>query len=760
MKPDPRSAEWQKSALVAVIVQEQEADLVREDSLAYLIECVLAAAEEPRSAHDLRKEIEDSFRLAYPQLRVNKALELLSHREAIKEIRDDQSVRYLLAPNRAAHVAAQRKATEEFIRRVMDEWLAGVRRKNAQLTDEESALLVSDAQEYLGAVVRHYGSVRAVLLGAAPAQVPLVYPDPQKLLDRSWGGRSPELREVAREALTEFFESPTELRGNYLDAVFENCAELTFQYVEERGGSPFGLQPSQQLILLDTNVVLGLLGYDARRQQLALAVVQASRSMGIPIAVTSRTKQEFLGLLGVADDLYRALGGPPRPRPADAGVVAGPGIDNPFIQAFLEAVAKGSQDSWSQFCARARQVAEALTPHGVKAVSLNAPQVAEPRKTQLADLVRKFASAKTWQTCDHDRFHYLAVRHRRAATSPWGCWFITFDTSLPLFDYEARLAEEESGFAFCMSPECWTAWLQKTTPAYARGSAGTAVGTLAFSLPFHRAESNAGAIVRLLAVTQGWDGSPDLIKRVATDAWLHEEARKAFGEGDKDRVGAIDNALASALRRAEERLQRERAADAARLGEELQRLREHIARLETEREREKEASVAREREREADRQRLAEQSAAAQDAARRAEAAEQARRREEARARTAESRQRAWTYGLASVTLSSLLAAFAVATQWPMWLFSVCTVPVALVAVRFLWHRALVLGLLTGVIVFVFPLIAILWLAFWSHLPPQQEQLWLNRISASFAVIQAAAAVAALVLARDWLAALLGPRGQ
>jgi hypothetical protein len=446
----------------------------------------------------------------------------------------------------------------------MDEWVAGVRTKHPQLTDGDVKRLVGDVKAYMGHWVKHYGSVKAAVLGTSGDVRPIPLPDPAQMVSERSPGLTPELRSVAVEALMGFFSAPTDLRMRYLDRYFESHAELCLQYIAEAEDvSPLGTDLEAYLLLLDTNVVLGLLGH---HDEAAVATIRTmattSRTLGMAVAVSVHTVQEFMALLDDADALYRSVQGPDRVSREAAAAAISRELDNVLINSFLRSCARGEHETWSKFCARHRQLAKLLKSYGVLVVDIPVPDVGRSRLDALDSLVGRFAPGKPSVVRRHDTVHYLLVRKWRLeeVPNPWSCWFISLDSSLPFFDYEARKQEVDPGVAFCMSPECWLTWLRKTTPARLTSADMSGIGALAFSLPFHRPRPNAAVMVRLIAAVKDWQGQEpaDLILAVAAEEWLHEEARKAYAK--RGPYGSVVADMDAKLTEAVTKVSRERSA--------------------------------------------------------------------------------------------------------------------------------------------------------------------------------------------------------
>jgi hypothetical protein len=736
-----RSAEWQKSALVAAILSEETADSLRRDSLSYLLERSLTITDEPRTSQDIQKDIQDTFGLSYPLFRIQNALDLLIEKGNVSKIKGATELQYQLTADRIRQVRTQLKSNEQFINKVLDEWIAGIRSKSPEISESDIQSLINDVQEYLSALLAHYGSVRSGLMAEVTAQTPLVKtPDPDVLLGAKWQNRPEETREFARIALRDFFLSPTLLRSQYLDALFQGHAELSFQYIETTaGGSPFGIEQSEQLILLDTNVILPLLGYQKKTESLVTSVVNDSLSLGITAAITTQTKEEFLCLLDVADQLYRQMCGPARPRPAAAEAATQQEVDSVFIDSFLRDISRGKSITWSQFCARARKVSELLLEKGVKTLEMDTAEVSIDRKNELDTLVSKYARFKSTATRRHDWLQYLIVRNWRKDLSQWACWFISFDASLPMFDYEARQTEVESHLAFCMSPQCWATWLRKTTPARLVSNNSSGIGTLAFQLPFYRPESNAAAIVRLLGATQEQDDPERLILAVAADGMLHEEARKAYRDNSTDAV-AIDTALISAVERTGQHVNVR-----AQLEKSLSNLHEKF--------REQQAKHATESKAYEDRLAQLETKAvkyksAAEDANRRALEAEEVKVKAEEKEKRALWQKRISLYLASAITVSLSLLVFCVALRWSSLLLPYCLLPLSAMLLYFVARRSKPLFWISVSLLLVFLLIPGGWLVFrqLAHLPQSAEQLWHSRISSICQILTAIIAVATLVV--------------
>jgi predicted nucleic acid-binding protein len=743
MASEPDAQKRDRSALLAVILREEQSDEIRREALSYLLECELARRDEPSTAVDLRSGVLESLHLEYPEVRIRDALENLVRQGRASPHRDGAEVRYVIPSRTREALLAQLQRNADFFESVIAEWLESVRRKHPSIAAQEERILVEDVKHYLREWVEHQYGLKMAMLRPAAQPSWITVPSPDKTLGERWDGRSPELQAITRDALSEFFESPSRSREEYLQRLFENYIELLFQYIEGADdGSPLGVEHTEQLVLLDTNVVLAVLGYDLERQAVAEAMLEASQSVRATVAVSTRTQQEFIHLLDGADRLYRSMNGPESVRPEDAAAATTRKIDNVFIDAFLRQLANGSRETWGGFCSRARRVGDLLRERGVLLDSFAALSVDRERFAELVHLVGKLSPSKGPGTQEHDAHHYLVIRKWRLdVENPWASWFITFDRSLPFFDYEARETEKDQGIAFCMAPECWRTWLRNTAPARVPPGLVRGTAAIAFPLPFERPETNGAVIVRLLGTVRDSEDSADILLKAASSELLRREAIKA---GDREQLAVeVDSRLTEVLTTIGEQLSGQRKADIQALVHQLSV---------------KDAELsARDAEVEAAQQEAARQAALASEAAeaeriRKQQEEEEKKRGEQAKKLEAEktrqledrlrSKSRQTAVAIA-FGMSAAAFAFHFAFDWPDHLLALWALPCLVVVTYFLWKTrptlawvAMLVLAVTIVAPFILPRISLL------QMSAEEELLWWSRISTG---IQAAVLLLGIV---------------
>ncbi len=526
----------------------------------------------------------------------------------------------------------RRSEFEQLAATAQQEWRASLIGAEPTVSDMDLDTLVEDLERLIGLMVAYHGAEAAVILLPDEPRSGVLK---ETLHDRleSLPERSPKLTELRRDGLVQFFSAPTEAQQHYLADRLDHGFFATVGTLRPSAAVALRDELDGQRLYLDTNILISVLGLSGRRVgEPARRLVELTQGLGVQLAVTSRTLEEFQhSLKNTRSELEENL-----PDRRFAGILkdvarrtGGVSLAEGYLESYES---RGSTIAdWFRRAAIVEPKLEELeipiVDDGLTAVLKNEQERTQQYMTMLdREIVSRGARSRSNPTLEHDAVHRLLVErlrgksHRHFVTA--GYWFLTEDKVLPDFGHMALEGERRPKIPFCISASAWAQIARCFTP---RTEHYDQMVTDLLASPYVRFGRNRSlgeiqaVVARISTLVE--DASPAVVAAFAVDETLEAVAR-ATEQSEKDEVliheyEKQEDRLAKKLEAMEQRLQamearvvesqgdedRTVAALRGQLAEMNRQLKDTSAELGLERSRGAESTAKAEAERDAERQR-------------------------------------------------------------------------------------------------------------------------------------------------------------
>ncbi len=416
---------------------------------------------------ELRRRFHDLFGVEIEQ---DEVLHWLEQLERDGSVRRNSTIS--ISDRTRESLESRRVEFEALTSTAVEEWCASLLRLDPHIADADMEALWEDLNQLIGVMVSYHGAEAALIL----------YPEEPRsealrdtlsnqlnvLIER--GKRLDELR---REALRQFFSSPTESQRRYLANRLDHGFFATVGTLRPSAAGVMREELSGHRLYLDTNFLIPALGVAGKRVGTpARRLLELTQRLGVEVAVTSRTLDEYQhSLQNSRDDISKNL-----PRRRFAGVLRNQarrtgGIS--LTEGYLESYElKGSTvDDWFR---RAGLVEPKLEELGIALVDDELTAV--ERESRRIDDYIKLLDREAWRwrkqrdelPMEHDVIHRLLIEKLRGG-EPQNFrsakqWFLTEDKLLPHFGLLAIPGEKRPRVPYCMSGSAWAQIARCFTP--------------------------------------------------------------------------------------------------------------------------------------------------------------------------------------------------------------------------------------------------------------------------------------------------------
>lgn len=204
---------------------------------------------------------------------------------------------------------------------------------------------------------------------------------------------------------------------------------------------------SKKRIILDTNVIISLLVSYSGNHSVTNNLISILSDIGIDIVYTTKTINEYIGVLEKANALYRKL--------ANVRLDVLKKVNNLFIKAFIAEQISNPGLTWHGYYLSHRQIEKNLSKYNIHTLNVD-----KYEENILADdefyniiidhVTKESIMNKRYKVAEHDAFHMILIREMRKEEiidimGP-NNWFLTYDRTL--INVDNKINEEIGTFEY------------------------------------------------------------------------------------------------------------------------------------------------------------------------------------------------------------------------------------------------------------------------------------------------------------------------
>jgi hypothetical protein len=452
----------------------------------------------------------------------------------------------VLAATVADGLLRRRRQFEQVSAQAMQEWRVSLIMIEPSLTDQELQELVADLERLVAHVVGYHGA-EAVLILYPEEERSSALRETLRAKVQGLPTRGSKLDEIRRRGLAQFFSAPTEAQRHYLADRLDFGFFATVGTLGPEAARAIKEELSGQRLYLDTNMLIAGLGLAGRNvNESTRRLLTQSQELGLELAVTSCTLNEFRHSISRAEDQVTSRGLPGRRYAPVLARVARELGGVSLTEGYYENYAKhgASPREWFR---RAGLLVDELGNRGIRLIDdglLRVERNEEGRVNDYVVLLNREAAFRGRRPRDdapmeHDAVHRVLIErlrgdgHRGFGSAQY--WFLTQDKILPRFGQLALEGEQAPAVPFCISSAAWTQIVRSFTP---RTQDYDQMITDLLASPYLRFGQardlrEVQSVVSRISVLLGDEGSPTVVASFVNDETL-EAAAKASDQTEED----------------------------------------------------------------------------------------------------------------------------------------------------------------------------------------------------------------------------------
>jgi predicted nucleic acid-binding protein len=308
---------------------------------------------------------------------------------------------------------------------------------------------------------------------------------------------------ILKKSFVEFINSSTGEFKEYLLNAYQNLTCLKILNLDPLGQNLQWTEFSGKLVLLDTNTLLAAISRGSGLHTFVVETLQLTKDIGVKLAITDWTLEEYLAVLKRADGRYSKLNVPAKLLEK---------VEDMFISSFAFEQKKSPNLKWTEYYAKMQNPIEVLTKLSIDKLAIEKEIKELPFFSDIVEEVnncwfKRNGYFKTSNVASHDAYHLILVKtlrekdERKTFLGP-NFWFLSLDNSLEEVNLELnRKGEFQNKIPASTSADLW---LETITPFLSTALRERGAGeVLADVLKSQFATIPKGISPRILAEIQG-----------------------------------------------------------------------------------------------------------------------------------------------------------------------------------------------------------------------------------------------------------------
>jgi len=497
---------------------------------------------EPHSLLDIKGSLRRLFNLDFEKEEIEGAIERLKKKKTV--ISPLQDV-YSLDIKVYSELEKSLKDSKDFEQKIIEEWLEEIERKYFGLSKDDLKLLERDLRIYLTKIFLRHGAECVALIYAGKKEAESFVTELKDDIFTFLPPRPSKLHKIRIIELPNFFKNASNERKRYIAQLLDSTFIIHMLHIDKNCSALIQRQFKDYKLYLDTNFIYRLLGLQGPTlQRAAKRAVKIAQELGFVLIVSTRTIQEWDESLKWATERLKKY--PLLPDFTKIG--AEYTTEEDFTTAYWREYTK-SGISIDDFFAIYQHIEDILKEYNIKIRDTLCDRI--KKDLQLQKEIEKLDLAtgylKSLKVAEHDAFHRLLILRLRGKIPPktfidTKVWFLTCDTSLPVYDRFAR--KGLGGVPFCILSN---QWIQVMRPFLPRTVDFDEIFADLLISPYFKTYGSLPSDVaqKILArISQFKSHSPELAIKILTDRHLTEQLSQT--EEEEEAIELIDSATAKA----------------------------------------------------------------------------------------------------------------------------------------------------------------------------------------------------------------------
>lgn len=428
-----------REALIRIsqFVVKKESEALAKDCHRGLVKTILfGCGNRGLSIPEISNEIAEQMGLeGFPYSTIETAIKSPEGKEEIYA-KDDKYFLENSAYEQIAKTVAERQKTIDNFESVIREKTNAV--SQAQATDGKmAALAVRTTYEFLGS---WFGSESSFIANSLKTRKQIiVHSFPDNVLEETLKNiKDKNARRIIHDVITEIFQDLKTDVGRLIFEILQNYLHLELLNIDPECRYLQEVAFSNKTLVLDTNILMNLFLSTAKNHDGINETISIARDLGVKLAFTRRTEQEWLSTLENTNAKYKSVNSQ---RPSLL-----PSLNDDFIRSYFKDKTSDSSLTWESYYLQMRQIKSMAAREGIQFWYKKEFTLAKlPNKEYLEQLrgrvygcanIRGYPKSKS--VAEHDAYHLLLVRKLREEIPPDmlgpSCWFLTLDSSLHCTD--------------------------------------------------------------------------------------------------------------------------------------------------------------------------------------------------------------------------------------------------------------------------------------------------------------------------------------
>jgi hypothetical protein len=396
----------------------------------------------------------DTFLEALRHLTINGEIKCATPESDVYET----EIKYYLEPKTKAELVHSYTGQVAFEKKIIEDWLSGVKNRNKDLSPSDLEALLSDLEAFSYRLYSQHSieSVSLLLGDRADYKHLLSKMDTNSLVD-ILPERSLQLKNIRRHELPNFFQDADDHRKLYISQKLNSMFMLHILKLQRKDAEELKKLVSGGTLYLDTNFLYRLFGLDGMElQAAAVRLKELSEKLGYTMVVSQRTLEEYKSSIQAHIQQARKM---PTISPELAKVALDVSFGNDFYREYFRLSKDAYGISYEGALKFYSKVEFLLQKYNVKVDSEGDTFIRSNWEAVSTEegYLRNYAPGKYFKNDDvvnHDAFMRLLILHRRQGQEQESYletryWLLTLDTGLVQYDRRIR-PKDNLRIPYCM----------------------------------------------------------------------------------------------------------------------------------------------------------------------------------------------------------------------------------------------------------------------------------------------------------------------
>jgi predicted nucleic acid-binding protein len=433
-----RTPDEERNAVLRIsqFVINRRTDNIRREVYEFMVQTVLAKDKkrEAFTRDQIEENIKKEFLVKISPILLQETLKNLVDSRAVLEVSAGKEKYYMLTGDAKDKLSLIFSKFNEIQNAAFRQVVQDVRSLYGYLSEVQVSSVKMNFFNILAKIFGRYGVRFARMIIEEKTFLQPVFSLKEIVNDNLLAEKDREFAKAQSTVFEKVLSNPSSEMGKFLFAIAQSYYLIEILNLDPECKKIEETDLSKMTLYIDTNVLIhALTGFPTLRTAID-ELLKITASLGIKLRITERTKEEFLSNLeetGQYISSAHPLSQQAIPKVIDA-------LPSGFYRDFLTVKKDNPSLTWEGYEMRMKNFLLVLkNQYSIELEDVDRHTViSDPSFNEVVSAVQEAEPTKSDRVVEHDAFHILLVRHKRAGQRGGilgpPCWFLTNDRSLDL----------------------------------------------------------------------------------------------------------------------------------------------------------------------------------------------------------------------------------------------------------------------------------------------------------------------------------------